>query len=351
MFSICIPNFNYAHYLSQTLESILSQGEAEFEIRIRDNQSTDDSVAVVRAMEDPRIEILVNPRNVGFAPNLDLVVGMASRDWVILLSSDDVMRPSALATYRAMIEGLQLESGAVLCSAAGMIDGEGRRIGSLPLPRDLFAGATAHTLQDGDESVRFLRIGGHELLKRCLQLMANPFNFLTTCYPRQLWLEVDGYGSSRHINPDKWFHWKILSENPDVYYVDDELFDYRWHSANQTTQQTKAKALKFLADEYASTFQFPADVLELVGLKRHDLERAFVDYDIGRHGLAELAKRRRLQAKRILDFGRATYPEHCAASPWVRALSAALAMGPAGVPVAQTAYSVRNYWTQRRSHP
>src|SRR5205823_10179920 len=104
-FSICIPNYNYAGFIERTIRSALAQG-GELEVLVSDNASTDASVDVVRAIDDDRISVRVNNVNVGFAGNLDRVVGMASGDWVILLSSDDLIEPDALACYRAVIDAL-----------------------------------------------------------------------------------------------------------------------------------------------------------------------------------------------------------------------------------------------------
>ena len=45
-FSICIPNYNYANYIGETIQSVLNQTYSNFEIIIADNSSEDESVAV-----------------------------------------------------------------------------------------------------------------------------------------------------------------------------------------------------------------------------------------------------------------------------------------------------------------
>ena len=59
-FSICIPNYNYAQYIGQTIESVLNQTYQNFEIIVVDNASTDNSVEVVKAFIDPRIKLYKN---------------------------------------------------------------------------------------------------------------------------------------------------------------------------------------------------------------------------------------------------------------------------------------------------
>jgi glycosyltransferase involved in cell wall biosynthesis len=105
-FSVCIPNYNYARYIGQAIESVLAQSYPHFEIIVTDNHSTDGSPDVVRTFRDDRIRLFVNPYNVGFAPNLDRAAAHAAHPYLIMLSADDVMRPGALAEYAAVIRAL-----------------------------------------------------------------------------------------------------------------------------------------------------------------------------------------------------------------------------------------------------
>ena len=105
-FSICIPNYNYERYLGSTIRSVLEQADVDLEILLSDNASTDGSVALAQSFGDPRIQVRVNAVNVGFAGNLDRAARLATGDWLIMLSSDDLALPGALASYRRLIEAL-----------------------------------------------------------------------------------------------------------------------------------------------------------------------------------------------------------------------------------------------------
>lgn len=128
-YSICIPNFNYEVYLRRTLASALGQTLSDLEVVVSDNASTDGSVSVVRACHDPRLRLRVNRRNVGFSGNLDRVAGMARGEFMLLLSSDDLMRPEALSVYDSLLGVLGGER-AVCCQRHGGRDrrqGRGQR--------------------------------------------------------------------------------------------------------------------------------------------------------------------------------------------------------------------------------
>jgi hypothetical protein len=195
------------------------------------------------------------------------------------------------------------------------------------------------------------RVAGRELLRRCVLAMRNPFHFATTSYPRRLYEAVEGYGSSRLYNPDKWFHWRLLAVADEVYFIDRALFHYRWHAANQQSQQKRAGALKYLVDEYLSTIELPDETLRAIGVSRADLERAFVEFDIGRHGWALLARENAHEARRVLNFGRATYPQHTRRNFKAQALRCVLPLGFVASRIARILYRAHSQRTPTHIQP
>ena len=103
-FSICIPNYNYAHFIKKTIDSVLIQDFTDFEIIICDNASTDNSIEVIREYKDRRIKLIRNKYNVGFSHNLDRVTRNAIGEFIILLSADDIMKKNALKRYYSIIQ-------------------------------------------------------------------------------------------------------------------------------------------------------------------------------------------------------------------------------------------------------
>lgn len=343
-FSICIPNYNYAHYLDQTVQSVLDQTYSDFEIVVADNASTDASVEVIQSFGDPRIRVQVNPCNVGFAGNLDRAAGMATGDRLIMVSSDDLMGPDALETYDRFLKLLP-DGGrrAILCSAEYLINSQGDVTDTLNVigPPYVLPSDRVSELEPRIGAPVY-RVAARELLKRCLLGMQNPFHFVTVCYHRALYDSVGGYGGNRLFNPDKWFHWKLLNVADDVYYIDKPLFSYRWHETNQAALQQKSGTLKFLVDEYLNSIEMPNEALAAAGISRQQVEEAFVESDIARHGWATLAKRNAYEARRILRYGLAVYPQHTRRNRKAILLRLALLTGPLAHWFAQLAYRRRN---------
>ena len=61
--SVIVPTYNRAHMLTETIDSILAQTFQDFEIIVVDNESTDDTGAVIKAYNDRRIRYFKNQNN------------------------------------------------------------------------------------------------------------------------------------------------------------------------------------------------------------------------------------------------------------------------------------------------
>lgn len=336
-FSICIPNYNYARYIGETVRSALDQG-VDLEVLVADNASTDDSVAVVEGLDDPRVRISVNRLNVGFAGNLDRACRGATGDRMILLSSDDIIMPGALPVYRRIIETLGDEAdNVILCSSQHVIDSAGQITGGIDDDPRLWADAGEDAGLSAVAGVPVLSVDSDALLRRSLLNMRNPFGFATTCYSRALYEAVEGYGGAKLIGPDKHFAWKAMTKAKRCLHVRAPLFGYRVHNANQGAQMNQTGALKHLVDEYIFSFDTPDETLLRAGVSRDDLAAAFVRHDVALRGLKWLAEGNRGFALRTYRFGKAVYP-HLMRGRELLALRALLALGPVGETIAARAY-------------
>lgn len=95
-FSIITPLYNKAAYISATLQSVLAQTCADWELWVIDNGSTDHSWEVAQQVSDPRIHLLRSPKQgPGAARNYGLV--HAQGEWIQFLDADDLLEPNHLA--------------------------------------------------------------------------------------------------------------------------------------------------------------------------------------------------------------------------------------------------------------
>ncbi len=110
--SIGLPVYNGEKYLEQTLNSILAQSYTDFELIISDNASTDRTQEICQTYvaKDPRIIYHRNEKNLGAAPNHNLVFGLASGKYFKWAGYDDIIAPDFMARC---FEILKLNKGAL----------------------------------------------------------------------------------------------------------------------------------------------------------------------------------------------------------------------------------------------
>ncbi len=308
-FSVCIPNFNYARYIGQTVDTVLDQSYTQLEIHVADNHSTDGSIEVLADIDDPRFSYHRNNRNVGFGPNLARAVAGTDGDWIILLSSDDLMRPDALQTYHDLIERCGgPEARLVVSSTCDIINSAGDPVGLQGPPRWCWHPEDIDQTLSAALGVDVYRLPADEVLARSLEVMRTPVWFASTCYPRTLYDEVEGFTGQPLYNPDKEFHWRVIAAADSVIFVDSPLFGYRVHPSNQEGEQARVGALKRLVDQYVSTFNTDPRVQERAGVTPEMMARNFIREDIAKRAVLSLIEQDLTSAQRTISMGRACYP-------------------------------------------
>lgn len=316
-----------------TLSSLKSQTVENYEILIADNASTDQSVEVIKKHKETGLPIqyIVNPTNMGFAGNLDKVGALAKAPWMIMLSSDDVVNKNALEVYSKFISLKGNDKNYAFCSTFEKIDSEGKFLEFLsPSQTSIWHKSDIDAELTMQMGFNVYKVKAGEMLKRCLTRFLNPFNFASTCYPKEVYEKVGGYGGGRLYNPDKWFHWKIMAELEDVYYLDNPLFQYRWHNNNQANQQQQNQVLKYWIDEYRNSFEITPKMLEQANLSKKNIEENFIRKCIISHVFKNIKEGNRLMALRLMTFGIGCYPTITLKMRYTYLLFSLLLTGPFG---------------------
>ncbi|MBT9311507.1 glycosyltransferase family 2 protein [Leptothoe kymatousa] len=99
--SVVIPLYNAEKTIQLTLDSVFQQTFADFELIIIDDGSTDGSLEIVKACQDPRLR-LFSFENAGAAAARNQGIARAQGDYVALLDADDVWTPTKLADQLAI---------------------------------------------------------------------------------------------------------------------------------------------------------------------------------------------------------------------------------------------------------
>jgi glycosyltransferase involved in cell wall biosynthesis len=104
VFSILVPTYNQAPYLSGALDSLRAQSFSNWEAVVVNDGSTDDTSAIMEeyARRDSRIRPF-HKQNGGVATALNRGLEHACGEWICWLSSDDLFEPDALHVIASSI--------------------------------------------------------------------------------------------------------------------------------------------------------------------------------------------------------------------------------------------------------
>lgn len=105
--SVLIPAFNAERWITGALGSALGQTWADIEVIVVDDGSTDQTGALVRAIQDPRIRLIVQ-ENRGQSAALNRGVAESRGRYIKFLDADDWLNPTHLeAQIRALEESTE----------------------------------------------------------------------------------------------------------------------------------------------------------------------------------------------------------------------------------------------------
>lgn len=106
LFSVVIPAYK-SLYLSETINSILSQTFTDFEVIIVDDCSPFDIRSVVNSFDDARIHYYRNEKNFGaenVVDNWNKCLALAKGEYIICMGDDDCLLPDCLDEYHNLIQ-------------------------------------------------------------------------------------------------------------------------------------------------------------------------------------------------------------------------------------------------------
>jgi len=89
--SVLMSVYNGAHFLPQSIESVLKQTFSDFEFLIINDASTDGSLDIIKKYQkqDKRIKIIANKKNLGLTKSLNKGLRLARGKYIARLDADD----------------------------------------------------------------------------------------------------------------------------------------------------------------------------------------------------------------------------------------------------------------------
>lgn len=233
--SVFMPVYNHAHFLRDSIESVLTQDYPNFELMLGDDASTDASPELVKdyaAKHPDKILYYINDKNLGITRNCNKLMEMCDGKYIAFTASDDIFLPGKLSRQVAFMES---HPECVVSYTNAEIFGEGMR------PADyygVFPKRRTYQLHGGD---------------------ITPFikhrNFLAGCtiMARRDALP-DGYYNPEIPVMSDWLFFAETAQKGDVLYIDEVLSRYRRHIRNATWRYAEIHDFEKTYDIMAEKF-------------------------------------------------------------------------------------------------
>lgn len=102
--SIVMPVYNAGKYLEPALKSIFAQTFTDWELIAVDDASTDGSWEYLQRIDDPRVHVLRNERNMRHPATCNRAIDMAKGKWIARMDADDIILPRRLEKQVVALE-------------------------------------------------------------------------------------------------------------------------------------------------------------------------------------------------------------------------------------------------------
>ena len=90
MVSVCLASYNGEKFILEQINSILIQLQHKDELIISDDSSTDNTIAIIKSIQDPRIKLLTDNKFRDPIQNFQHVLKFAKGKYIFLSDQDDV---------------------------------------------------------------------------------------------------------------------------------------------------------------------------------------------------------------------------------------------------------------------
>ena len=210
--TVFIPCYNYAHYLTEAVGSVLRQSFEDWEAIVIDDASPDNTAEVMRTFTDPRIVLVFHKENKGNIATYNEAIEMAQGELVVGLSADDRYRRDFLKRTVATFDA-HPEIGMVY-TGWKLIDKQGRPFKTIH--------SSPHKVDGVYDEFPYLLFGCH--IPQC-----------ATTVRREILKRV-GLFDPELTQIGDWDLWLRISRHYKVGFISEVLYEYRRHGTNMSVQ-------------------------------------------------------------------------------------------------------------------
>ena len=125
--SVITPVYNAEKVIEKTLESVFAQTYKSIEIVLVDDQSKDNSAAIIKRIQEnhPEIVYYLQPQNMGAGAARNKALELARGQYVAFLDSDDIWMPNKI---HLQIKLMKAKGSPFSYTAIEMMDEKGMKV-------------------------------------------------------------------------------------------------------------------------------------------------------------------------------------------------------------------------------
>jgi glycosyltransferase involved in cell wall biosynthesis len=210
--SVIIPNYNYARYLDQAIESVMGQTYKNLELIVVNNGSTDNSLEILAKYKN-KIRLIDQP-NLGQSGARNSGLSVSSGEYIAFLDADDFWEPSKLEMQSMLINDVtQL----VYCGITPFKDPGNEKLQNI-LPK-----------YKGDCANYFIDLPGVSVVLS---------GESTVLFSRDLFLKVGSFDTELNSTAG-WDFFRRCSLLTEFDFISEPLVNYRLHSSNMSNSNNR----------------------------------------------------------------------------------------------------------------
>ena len=240
---VIVPCYNYAHFLEECVESILSQSHRDLRVLIINDASPDNTHEVAQELlrRDSRVQYLRHPVNRGHIATYNEGLEWATGDYTLLISADDMLTSGSL---ERTVELMDAHPEVVLTHGrAIVIEPDGRE-----------------TEWEKNHAQETLIVSGPEFVRSLCERCGNPVQTPTVVVRTDIQRRIGGYRADLPYTADMEM-WLRFGAHGCVGYLPVFQALYRLHASNMHLQSNHGDDMthQFLA--FQSLFNHYSDRL------------------------------------------------------------------------------------------
>ena len=239
LISIIVPSYNHQEYVKENLSSIVQQTYPNIELIVIDDSSTDSTWQIIQDMEATcknnltKVIFKTHP-NKGLVGTCRELLKLCTGKYVLLMASDDFLKPEAIETLHSFLSK-NPDYVLAVCDDE-LIDEQSQRIywdkkrNTVPAEKATFSTFAAF-LQNRRKDIDFKS----NLFGEYASLLKG--NYIPNGYLIRLDLLRMTDSFNPEIPMEDWYMMIQLSKLGKFKFIDQALYNYRWHSLNSSKQK------------------------------------------------------------------------------------------------------------------